>query len=480
MTVGSMSSHPCASLQRQPDQAEEVRRSLHPLHGFQLAPHVSHKVALDKYRSSFCALLGRRLPHLSLRYAKAQAPTLASLDGLAHLVPENARVAVLSVNTAGTILESVQGGRIVLDYEDFPSVAQLESFFTMEALPSNLVRATRVDYDRKWRSWVTFAAAHGRLEAVFPADLALLRAFVTHMVLCQYTPGTIAQFLACIVTRHKQFGARNIFAWGEFSKWLGGLRKTLGARGKDKFRLRLHHLQSFSKFCPTTLQEVRDQAICFLGVVGARRQSELIALDVCDWRRDMEFDDEGRSFGAAVYIKRQKNDPTMTGMWVRFAYGASEGACVIAKVESWLRMAGIHSHPHCMKWKDARQRSAPCELCGRLFRALSGPHHLKRHRPQLSKQSVGEALNRMLAQSSFEVTGFTSKSLRKGGLSTAKRAGLPAPLRKLQSGHRSAAHKVYESGSDTDEDRMPDVPRQEPRAGWSLRDLYRFSVCFHC
>ena len=110
------------------------------------------------------------------------------------------------------------------------------------------------------------------------------------------------------------------------------------------------------------------------------------------------------------------------------------------------------------------------ELCGRLFRALSGPHHLQHHRPQLSKQSVGEALNRLLAQSSFEVAGFTSKSLRKGGLSTAKRAVLPAPLRKLQSGHRSAAHKVYESGSDTDEDRMPDVPRQDPRAGWSLRD----------
>ena len=236
MTVGSMSSSPYAGLQRPPDQKEAVRHGLHPLHGFRLAQHVSHTVALDKYRKSFCALLQRRLPHLSLKYAKAQAPTLASLDGLAHLVPENARVPVLSVNTAGTILESAQGGRIVLDYEDFPSVAQLENFFTMEALPSNLVRATRVDYDRKWRSWVTFAAAHGRLEAVFPADLALLRAFVTHMVLCQYTPGTIAQFLACIVTRHEQFGARDIFAWGEFSKWLGGVRTTLGACGKDKFR----------------------------------------------------------------------------------------------------------------------------------------------------------------------------------------------------------------------------------------------------
>ena len=57
------------------------------------------------------------------------------------------------------------------------------------------------------------------------------------------------------------------------------------------------------------------------------------------------------------------------------------------------------------------------ELCGRLFRALSGPHHLQHHRPQLSKQSVGEALNRLLAQSCCEVAGFTSKSLRKGGLS---------------------------------------------------------------
>ena len=470
-----MSPRPSVGPAWQPDLAGSTDRT----HGFQLAQHVSHTVALDKYRNLFRASLERRLPNVPLQYAKTQAPTLASLDVLAHLVPEHARVAVLSVSTGGTILESVQGGRIVLDYEDFPSVDQLETFFTVEAMPSNLVRATRVDYDRKWRSWVTFAAAHGRLDAVFPAEPALLRAFVTHMVLCQYTPGTIAQFLACVVTRHKQFGARNIFAWGEFSKWLGGLRKTLGARGKEKFRLRLHHLQSFSRFCPATLQETRDHAMCFVGVVGARRQSELIALDVCDWRKDMEFDDVGRSFGAALYIKRQKNDPTMRGMWVRFAYGAREGACVVAKVESWLRAAGIRPHPHCMKWKDARQRSAPCELCGRLFRALSGAHHLKRDRPQLSKQSVGDALNRLLEQSSFEVAGFTSKSLRKGGLSTAKRAGLPAPLRKLHSGHKSAAHKVYESGSDTDEDRMKDVPRLEPRAGWSLRDLYRFSVCFH-
>jgi len=50
---------------------------------------------------------------------------------------------------------------------------------------------------------------------------------------------------------------------------------------------------------------------------------------------------------------------------------------------------------------------------------------------------------------------------------------------RIQSGHKSAAHKVYESGSDTDEELIPEVSRIEPKMGWSLRDLYRFSTCFH-
>lgn len=448
-------------------------------HGFSLSVHVSHVKSLVKYQTQFRSLLERSLPGMRIEYNKAQAPTLASLTTIAHLVPCAISTAVLSVSTAGTLVEKVQGGRLIMDYEDFPSVEQLEAFFTEEAMPANLAKSTRVDYDRKWRAWITFAVAHGRVSSAFPADPGLLRAFVTHMLLCQYTPGTVAQFLACIVTRHRQFGARAVFGWGEMSKWLGGIRKTLGVRQREKFRLRLHHLHAFSRFSPVSLQEVRDDAMCFVGTVGARRQSELIALDVCDWRCDFERDGLGRSFGASLYIKRQKNDPTMAGMWVRYAYGASVEACVINKVEHWLQVSGLRAHPQCPKWRDARLRSESCELCGRLFRSMSGPNHLARDRQQLSKKSVGDALNRMLTRASFDTAGFASKSLRKGGLSTAKRAGLPSALRKLQSGHKSAAHKVYESGSDTDEELIPEVSRIEPKMGWSLRDLYRFSTCFH-
>ena len=72
---------------------------------------------------------------------------------------------------------------------------------------------------------------------------------------------------------------------------------------------------------------------------------------------------------------------------------------------------------------------------------------------------------------------YTSKSMRQGGLSTAKRAGIPKALRMAQSGHRSQAHKVYESDSSSG-DEAPGVPRAAPQGGWKLEDLYQFSRQF--
>ena len=167
-------------------------------------------------------------------------------------------------------------------------------------------------------------------------------------------------------------------------------------------------------------------------------------------------------------------------MHVRFAYGAGEGACVIAKVEGWMRLAGLAVHPSCRKWTGERRSADPCHLCGRLFRRMHNNSTVDGNPASgLSKRAVQEALNRRLRDAYLPTAGFTTKSFRKGGLSTAKRAGLPRALRMIQSGHRSDAHKVYESGSDTDDDLLPGVPRVEPRGGWAVEDLYQFSRCFH-
>ena len=71
--------------------------------------------------------------------------------------------------------------------------------------------------------------------------------------------------------------------------------------------------------------------------------------------------------------------------------------------------------------------------------------------------------------------GFTSKSMRKGGLSTAKRLGVPKALRCQQSGHQSNAPKAYESDDSTDTENNQDLPRCEPPGRFRTNHLYRFS-----
>ena len=59
--------------------------------------------------------------------------------------------------------------------------------------------------------------------------------------------------------------------------------------------------------------------------------------------------------------------------------------------------------------------------------------------------------------------------MRTGGLSTAKRAGVPKALRCQQSGHQSNAHKVYESDDDTLTEGNLDLPKNEPPGGFRKR-----------
>ena len=77
--------------------------------------------------------------------------------------------------------------------------------------------------------------------------------------------------------------------------------------------------------------------------------------------------------------------------------------------------------------------------------------------------------------------GFTAKSMRRGGLSTAKRAGIPAALRREQSGHKSSSNEVYESPTDSDEDEIEgvsDLPVARPAGGWRPEHLYCFARAF--
>jgi len=99
-------------------------------------------------------------------------------------------------------------------------------------------------------------------------------------------------------------------------------------------------------------------------------------------------------------------------------------------------------------------------------------------RERINAKHIINAIARMLIAAHVDDTGFTSKSMRKGGVSTAKRAGVPKALRCQRSGHQSNAHKVYESDDDTDTEGNQDLPKDEPPGGFRREHLYRFSQMF--
>jgi hypothetical protein len=107
-----------------------------------------------------------------------------------------------------------------------------------------------------------------------------------------------------------------------------------------------------------------------------------------------------------------------------------------------------------------------------------GGTRINAKRDSITSKHATNAINRMLLAADIDDTGFTSKSMRKGGLSTAKRAGIPCALRCHQSGHRSNAHKAYESDDETDTEHNQDLPRHEPPGGFRTEHLYRSSKSF--
>jgi len=245
---------------------------------------------------------------------------------------------------------------------------------------------------------------------------------------------------------------------------------------KTKMRLTPIHIRLIASLPTISLLHERDSILVQLGTLGALQQSELVALDVCDWIVNRECDAKGKSCGAMIFVKRKKNDQEGKGRWKRICWGGP--LCLVKRIESYLHWSNLHTNAACLKWKDVALRTLPCATCGPLFSMVYGGTRFYAQRERVSSKHITNAIARMLTIAQVDDVGFTSKSMRKGGLSTAKRAGVPKALRCQQSGHQSNAHKAYESDDSTDTEKNQDLPRCEPPGGFRTNHLYRFSQVF--
>ena len=448
--------------------------------------------AAETYTSNaalFKAKVAGLLPGVTLVWApKAFLPTLMpeSILLLRPLVDPRYAGPILDPLVGITDLERAEGA-MVLDFDgSVPSVEELSSWFLGEAMPAGKKADTRRGNDNTWRGYVTFALAIGKIKEAFPVRRDMLSAYVTVLIAFGYTGDTIQTILSAIVGRQRTYGGPPILGFKETTEWCRGLRKYLKKARPKKYPLRPIHLRLIAelqehKGYVLMSQFAHDKFLVTLGTQGAMRIGELPLRDLCDWKVGSERGDSGEALGAILNVGFQKNG--QPPMLKRFAFGAVRTRCVIAMGNEWIRIAGLQTHPECRKWALDGDRSAPCKLCGKLFRKFNN------HGPQLrgahstSKSAVSTAITKLLTCINEDPTAYQGKSLRKGGLTAAKKAGIPEELRRKQSGHTSAANRIYEKGMTSEEEDVEDAvvapPIQKPLGGWSLADLYRFSKVFH-
>ena len=129
--------------------------------------------------------------------------------------------------------------------------------------------------------------------------------------------------------------------------WLLGLKKNTSSSVKTKMRLTPIRIRLIASLPTTSLLRERDFIMVQLGTLDAFRQSELISLDVCDWLTNRKCDSRGQSYGAMVFLKKQKNDQDGKGRWKRIGCGGD--LCLVRRVERYLHEAQLYTHADCQK-----------------------------------------------------------------------------------------------------------------------------------
>ena len=433
----------------------------------------------EQLKARVSAVLG----NAPAQWSDARSPCLKDLGLLVPYLQgleTTRREAILFDQTQATALEDRQGAQLVLTNSYEAGVTDMAAFFTGHVFPGRLKAESRREYHRAWRSFVTYCVAFNELHNAFPTAIPLFQGYIAHLMMYQYAPATIIKHISAVISRNRDYG-HVLLQRGELTRYCESIKKSLsgGAVQRTRFRLFPQHLQRFAQLeCDGDLLLLRNVCVAMVGTVGACRKSEIMEVDVCDWVEGRDYDSRhGQPLGASLNIRVQKN--SLTPKSKKFAYGGAAGTCVVRKMQLYRQRAGLQVQPGCQKWASPQGAGVKCRLCGPLFPSLpfGKPTAVPGLRQGLSKHTIGAAVTNLLDQIQADHKHCTSKSMRRGGLSTAKRAGIPKALRMAQSGHRSQAHKAYESDSSSG-DEAPGVPRAAPQGGWRLEDLYQFSRQF--
>jgi integrase len=171
--------------------------------------------------------------------------------------------------------------------------------------------------------------------------------------------------------------------------------------------LMVEHVRQAVSALDDSPRGIRDKAILLLGLAGAFRRSELVALDV----DNLSF----REQGVIVTLRRSKTNQEGEPEGKDIGHGIHADTCPVTALRRWLDMAGIDHGP--------------------VFRAISPSGVVLPRR--LGDRAVSRIVKAAAERIGLSPEEFSGHSLRAGFVTQGYREGIPEADIMRQSGHRS-------------------------------------------
>lgn len=294
----------------------------------------------------------------------------------------------------------------VTDLKNAESTLELLLKMSNAFIEKSKSRSTRKAYQSDWSHFVDWCT---RFELPYmPTTNETYALYLSSMVLDGLKASTIQRRMSSIAQAHyaKNFDSPST----KFIKevW-SGIKKEIGTYQEGKQPILIETLFEMLKLAPANIQGSRDKALLLIGFVGAFRRSELVNLDVSDFRLSQQ--------GYTVRIKYSKTDQEGKGEFVALPYGQSQNTCPVLALQNWLTVSGIETGP--------------------VFRSLYKGGHLSEKR--LSDKSVALIIKRYVEAVGLDPAIYSGHSLRKGFATTAAMRGSSERSIKEQTRHKSDA-----------------------------------------
>ena len=278
------------------------------------------------------------------------------------------------------------------------SVAALVSEVVLSVAQADAVReyglaekseATRRGYRSDFRGFTRWCSSH-QVDAL-PASASTVAAFLVSEATAGAKASTLTRKMSAIRYAHRLAALPSPTDVEQVRAVLRGIRNTHGTAPNQKAPATADRIKVMLDQVPDTLKGKRDRALLTLGMAGAFRRSELVALQVADLERVPD--------GLRVTIRKSKTDQTGVGEVIAILRGSKLKP--VRAVTDWLAAAGITSGP--------------------VFRNVD--RHGRLSAAGLTPQSVALVVKHYADAAGLDPDEFAGHSLRSGFLTSAAEAG---------------------------------------------------------